>query len=97
MLKFYISTFVVETNFISFLSKETIIFSWCSANKYPRGYFLLLFVFKSCQGQLYAFNMIIECHVRSDLQTQEPIKLLFKIFTSYDKYILLACLCNFSL
>ena len=47
---------------------------------------LLSFVFKDFQQQHCLLqNMIIECHVRSDLShpAQEPIKLLFHFFARY--------------
>ena len=47
---------------------------------------LLSFVFKDSQQQHCLLrNMVIECHVPSDLSclAQEPIKLLFQVFARY--------------
>ena len=51
---------------------------------------LLSFVFKDSQQQHCLLrNMIIECHVRSDLSlpAQEPIKLLFQVFARYFTFL----------
>ena len=53
---------------------------------------LLSFVFKDFQQQhehCLLRNMIIECHVRSDLSrpAQEPIKLLFQVFDRYFTFL----------
>ena len=51
---------------------------------------LLSFVFKDFQQQHCLLrNMIIECHVRSDLSrpAQEPIKLLFQVFARYFTFL----------
>ena len=48
------------------------------------------FVFRDFQQQHCLLrNMIIECHVRSDLsrQAQEPIKLLFQVFARYFTFL----------
>ena len=51
---------------------------------------LLSFVFKDSQQQHCLLrNMVIECHVRSDLScpAQEPIKLLFQVFARYFTFL----------
>ena len=51
---------------------------------------LLSFVFKdSQQQQCLIRNMIIECHVRSDLHcpAQEPFKLLFQVFARFFTFL----------
>ena len=50
---------------------------------------LLSFVFKDSQQEHCLLrNMIIECHLRSDLSLQEPIKLLFEVFARYFTFLL---------
>ena len=52
---------------------------------------LLSFVFKDSQQQHCLFrNMVIECHVQSDLScpAQEPIKLPFQVFARYFTFLL---------
>ena len=38
----YLLNFVVRTNFISFFNRQTILFSWASADKFQRGYCVII-------------------------------------------------------